>query len=261
MMTGNTILRWPGPLVRGVCGVFVAILLLMLGAPGIAQPCNPVIDGSYCATNSRRDISTSPRGSSPSGTSGTRLGQVGTILRQIKASPMPPDMNVQYDSTELAQKESTMNMAPDELSKLLPSAKQIMEQVALAEAEKASEAMRQKAKADAEKKALIDRLTRPSGVSEEERLKRAATIIQRAVKNGLAEVEITRFPNVMCTDRGRAINNSLEPGWEKTLTGLPKELYEFWERQLKPRGYKIKFQVVDFSGGVPGDIGITLKWG
>jgi hypothetical protein len=152
-------------------------------------------------------------------------------------------------------------MAPNELSKLLPTAKQIMEQVALAEAEKASEAMRQKAKANAEKKALIDRLTRPSGVSEEERLKRAATIIQRAVKNGLTEVEVTRFPNVMCTDRGRAINNNLEPGWEKTLTGLPKELYEFWERQLKPRGYKIKFQVVDFSGGVPGDIGITLKWG
>jgi hypothetical protein len=81
------------------------------------------------------------------------------------------------------------------------------------------------------------------------------------VKNGLTEVEVTRFPNVMCTDRGRALNNNLEPGWEKTLTGLPKELYEFWERQLKPRGYKIKFQVVDFSGGVPGDIGITLKWG
>jgi hypothetical protein len=154
-----------------------------------------------------------------------------------------------------------MSPAADELSKLLPTAKQIMEQVALAEAEKASEAMRQKAKADAEKKALIDRLTKPSGVSEEERLKRAAAIIQRAVKNGLTEVEVTRFPNVMCTDRGRAINNNLEPGWEKTLTGLPKELYEFWERQLKPRGYKIKFQVVDFSGGVPGDIGITLKWG
>jgi hypothetical protein len=154
-----------------------------------------------------------------------------------------------------------MSKAADELSKLLPSAKQVMEQLALTEAEKASEAMRLKAKADAEKRALIDRLTKSSGVSEEERLKRAATIIQRAVKNGLIEVEVTRFPNTLCIDRGRAINNGLEPGWEKTLTGLPKELYEFWERQLKPRGYKIKFQVVDFSGGVPGDIGITLKWG
>ena len=80
------------------------------------------------------------------------------------------------------------------------------------------------------------------------------------MKNGLTEVEITRFPNTMCTDRGRAINQQ-EPGWEKTLTGLPKEMYEFWERELKPRGYKVRFQVVDFSGGVPGDIGITLKWG
>jgi hypothetical protein len=153
-----------------------------------------------------------------------------------------------------------MSMASDKLSSLLPTAKQVMEQVALAEAEKASEAMRQKAKADAEKKALIDRLTKPSGVSDEEALKRVATIIQRAVKNGVTEIEVIRFPNVLCTDRGRAINNNLEPGWEKTLTGLPKEMYEFWERQLRPRGYKIRFQVVDFSGGVPGDIGISLKW-
>jgi hypothetical protein len=148
----------------------------------------------------------------------------------------------------------------DRLSALLPSAKQVMEQLAVAEAEKAAAEMRRQAKADAEKKALIDRLTRPSGVSDEEALKRVATIVQRAVKNGLTEVEVIRFPNSMCTDRGRAINNNLEPGWEKSLTGLPKEMYEFWKRQLQPRGYKLRYQVVDFSGGVPGDIGITLKW-
>ena len=152
-------------------------------------------------------------------------------------------------------------MAADDLSNLLPTAKQVMEKLALVEAEKASDAMRQKAKADAEKKALIDRLTKPSGVSDEEALKRVAAIVQRAVNNGLTEVEVIRFPNVLCTDRGRAINNELEPGWEKTLTGLPKEMYHFWDRQLRPRGYKVRFQVVDFSGGVPGDIGITLKWG
>src|SRR3954470_5015882 len=103
------------------------------------------------------------------------------------------------------------------LSDVLPTAKQMMEQLALVEAEKASEAMRQKAKADAEKKALIDRLTKPSGVSDEEALKRVATIIQRAVKNGLSEVEVMRFPNMLCADRGRAINNDLESGWEQTL--------------------------------------------
>jgi hypothetical protein len=152
-----------------------------------------------------------------------------------------------------------MSMATDK-SDLLPNAKQMMEKLALAEAEKASEEAKKQARADAEKKALIDRLSKASGVSDEERLKRAAAIIERAVRNGLTEVEITRFPNAMCTDRGRAINNNLEAGWENTLTGLPKELYEFWDRHLKPRGYKIRYQVVDFSGGVPGDIGITLKW-
>ena len=154
-----------------------------------------------------------------------------------------------------------MSMAAEQKSNPLPTAREVMEKIALAEAEKASEEMRQKTKAEAEKKALLDRLSKPSGVSDDEALKRVAAIIQRAIKNGITEVEIIRFPNAMCTDRGRAINNELEAGWEKTLTGLPKEMYEFWERQLKPRGYKIRYQVVDFTGGVPGDIGITLKWG
>jgi hypothetical protein len=149
----------------------------------------------------------------------------------------------------------------DKLSALLPTAQQVMQKLALSEAEKAAAESRKNAKADAEKKALLDRLTKPSGVSDEEALKRVAVIIQRALKNGLTEVEVTRFPNALCTDRGRAINNDLEPGWEQTLTGLPKEMYEFWKRQLQPRGYKVRYQIVDFSGGVPGDIGITLKWG
>ncbi len=151
-------------------------------------------------------------------------------------------------------------MAADDLANLLPTAKQMMEQLALAEAEKAGEEAKKRARAEAEKKALIDRLTKPSGVSDDQALKKVAMIVQRAMKNGLTEVEVFRFPNMMCTDRGRAINNNLEAGWEETLTGLPKEMYLFWERQLKPRGYKVRFQVVDFSGGVPGDIGITLRW-
>ena len=73
------------------------------------------------------------------------------------------------------------------------------------------------------------------------------------------EVQVYRFPNALCTDHGRAINQQ-EQGWETTLTGLPKEMYQFWERQLRARRYKIKFQIVDFPDGMPGDVGITLKW-
>jgi molybdopterin-biosynthesis enzyme MoeA-like protein len=141
----------------------------------------------------------------------------------------------------------------------VPTAQEVMEKLALAEAEKASEHLRQQAAADAEKKILLEKLTKPSGVSDQEALRRVATIIERAVSNGLTEVQVYRFPNALCTDRGRAINQQ-EPGWETTLTGLPKEMYQFWERQLRPRGYKIKFQIVEFPDGMPGDVGITLKW-
>jgi hypothetical protein len=149
--------------------------------------------------------------------------------------------------------------AADEVSKLVPSAKAVLQQIAAAEAEKASEEMRRQAREDEEKKALIDRLTKPSGLSDEDVMKKAAAIIERAARNGLTEVQVYRFPNTLCTDRGRAINQQ-EPGWETTLTGVPKEIYEFWHRRLRELGYKLRVQIVDFSGGVPGDVGITLKW-
>jgi len=150
--------------------------------------------------------------------------------------------------------------AADELSSLVPSAKAVMQKIALVQADKASEEVRRRARAEEEKKALIDRLTKPSGLSDEEVMKKAAAIIERAARNGLTEVQVYRFPNVLCTDRGRAINQQ-EPGWETTLTGIPKEIYEFWQRRLRPLGYALQVQIVDFSGGVPGDVGMTLKWG
>jgi hypothetical protein len=143
---------------------------------------------------------------------------------------------------------------------LLPSAADCMKKIALAEAEKASAYMKRQTAAEAEKHELMERLQKPSGVSDEEALKRAAAIIQRAVDNGLTEVFIGRYPNLLITDRGRAINQT-EPGWENTLTGLPKEIYQFWERHLKPRGYRLRVQIVDWPDGMPGDIGMTLVWG
>jgi hypothetical protein len=71
---------------------------------------------------------------------------------------------------------------------------------------------------------------------------------------------VYRFPNNLCSDNGRAINQQ-EPGWEKTLTGIPKEIYEFWDRQLRQLDYKLRVQIVDFPGGMPGDVGMSLKWG
>src|SRR5215470_10208463 len=143
---------------------------------------------------------------------------------------------------------------------LIPSAKDIQKQAALKEAQKADEHAKRLAAAEAEKQALIDRLSKPSGLSEDEKIKLASTVIQRAVRNGLSEVQVYRFPNSLCTDRGRAINQQ-EAGWEKTLTGIPAEIFQLWSDYLKPRGYRIRYQIVDFPGGVPGDISVTLAWG
>jgi hypothetical protein len=142
---------------------------------------------------------------------------------------------------------------------ILPSAKDCLRKSAEMEAEKAAEYMRKRKAAEAEKKELLDRLSKPSGVTDEERMRRAAAIINRAVQNGLTEVEVGRFSNQLCTDKGRAINQQ-EPGWEDTLTGLPKELYAFWKKHLEPRGYRVKYQIADWPDGMPGDISITLMW-
>jgi hypothetical protein len=72
---------------------------------------------------------------------------------------------------------------------------------------------------------LIERLTKPSGLSDEQVMKKAAAIIERAAKNGLSEVQVYRFPNALCTDRGRAINQQ-EPGWENTLE-YPRRFMNF----------------------------------
>jgi hypothetical protein len=142
---------------------------------------------------------------------------------------------------------------------LIPKVQDLRKKVALAEAEKASEAMRRHSQEEAEKKALLEHLLKPSGVSDEEGMRRASVIIERAVSNGHNEVQVIRFPNTLCTDHGRAINQQ-EPGWELTLTGVPREIYELWARQFRPRGYKLRVQIIDFPNGMPGDVAMTLAW-
>ena len=150
-------------------------------------------------------------------------------------------------------------MAPG-IEEMLPNAKDVMKKLAVAEMEEAAKQAKKDAQAAAEAKALIDHLKGPSGVSDEEAIRRAIAVIDRAVSNGLTEIQVYRFPNQLCTDRGRAINQQ-EPGWETTLTGIPKEIYELWDRHFRARGYSLRAEIVSFPNGMPGDVGMTLKWG
>ena len=90
-------------------------------------------------------------------------------------------------------------------------------------------------------------------------LERVSRVLQGAAERGEREVMVLRFQSEFCTDGGRAINN-FEAGWHETMTGFAARAYAFWQKELEPQGYKLRAQIMDFPGGVPGDVGIFLKW-
>src|SRR3974377_923285 len=101
---------------------------------------------------------------------------------------------------------------------VLPTAQELQKRLALAEAQKAAEDAHRAAAAEAEKKEPLEQLSKPLGIADDEYMRRAGAVIERAVANGRTEVLVTRFPHDLCTDRGRALNQA-EPGWGKHVAG------------------------------------------
>ena len=81
-----------------------------------------------------------------------------------------------------------------------------------------------------------------------------------AAAHGQKQMLLLRFPSQLCSDGGRAINVS-DHDWPETLRGEAAEIYLRWERDLKPQGFHLAAQILDFPGGMPGDIGLFLIWG
>lgn len=92
-----------------------------------------------------------------------------------------------------------------------------------------------------------------------EAMNRLMTMVQRMAEQGKTELLVVQFPSSYLPDGGRRINN-FEPDWPKSLTGFAKRAYDFYEEHLKQHGYKFSAKVLDFPGGMPGDIGIFLSW-
>ncbi len=89
-----------------------------------------------------------------------------------------------------------------------------------------------------------------------ERLNKAVRI---AAEQGFKEVQVVTFPASYCNDGGRRINNML-PDWPDSLEGFAKRAYDFYMKELRPLGYRLQAQVIDFPGGMPGQIALLLKW-
>jgi len=89
--------------------------------------------------------------------------------------------------------------------------------------------------------------------------RRFSHAVRRAVERGEKEVMVLRFPSDWCTDGGRAINNA-EPEWPATLDGYAKRAYDFFVSELEPLGYRMHAMILNFPGGIPGDVGIFVRW-
>ncbi|MFO1055772.1 MAG: hypothetical protein U1E53_02255 [Dongiaceae bacterium] len=141
----------------------------------------------------------------------------------------------------------------------VPSAADVRGRMAEREQEKLAEAARKQRQEDEHQKSVMESLRRPLAAPPEEIVRHLTPLVRAAAERGATEVVVYRFPNALCTDRGRAINNG-EPGWEQTLTGQPRSAFEFWRDHLRDKGYKLSAEILEFPDGMPGDVGFILSW-
>lgn len=106
-------------------------------------------------------------------------------------------------------------------------------------------------------------------------------VVQRlkgAFERGETELMLVSFPSSLCTDGGRAVNNAdappivkpdpaakatsgdAEPAWLATLPRGARPIYEFWKQELQPGGFKMTARILNYPGGIPGDIGLFFSW-
>lgn len=93
----------------------------------------------------------------------------------------------------------------------------------------------------------------------EEEIAKIRRLAMNAVKEGKLEALVYSFPSELCSDSGRAINSG-DPEWTGTLRGKAKQFYDRFQKFGKPQGFKLKAMIVNFPGGIPGDVGFFVSW-
>ena len=139
------------------------------------------------------------------------------------------------------------------------SASELRRRMAEREAAKAAEEARRMKEEEEKKKAVYEEFYEAPARTADQLMEFLMQLVNRAAERGQSEVQIYRFPNRLCSDGGRRINNS-QPDWEETLEGRPRLGYEFWRDHLKPLGFGLKAEILDYPGGMPGDVGFLLTW-
>ena len=101
--------------------------------------------------------------------------------------------------------------------------------------------------------------------------------IKRAFERGETELLLTSFPSSFCSDSGRSIANAgappicepseeekakqaSEPEWLATLPAGARQVHEYWKTNLKPGGFDFNARIINYPGGMPGDVGRFFSW-
>jgi hypothetical protein len=82
---------------------------------------------------------------------------------------------------------------------------------------------------------------------------------QAAAAQGESSFELIRFPCDLCSDGGRKIDVA-EIDWPTTLRGEAAEVYARWEHELRPAGFRLRAQIVEYLDGIPNTIALSLAW-
>lgn len=139
----------------------------------------------------------------------------------------------------------------------LSTAAELRQRMAELETERREKAEAERRKLDAAHAAELKRFVEAQLTERDLELMRDR--VARAVEHGQYEVEVMRFSAEVLTDRGRAVNNG-DPAWPETLQGPAADCYAVFLARARPRGFRLYARVVNFPGGMPGDVALFLSW-
>src|SRR6185312_11397547 len=123
-------------------------------------------------------------------------------------------------------------MRPDDLKKISNDAEMAKAQEYLKRAKREEEEQKSL------REAFLDRDLHP------EVRDRVNAAIRRAAEQGNHQLQVITFPASYCNDGGRRINNA-EPDWPDSLEGFAKTAHQYFEKELKPLGFKVQARVLD----------------
>ncbi|MGG5818223.1 hypothetical protein [Falsiroseomonas sp. HW251] len=121
------------------------------------------------------------------------------------------------------------------------------------EAEKRAYEAAQKAEREKLRASFEERDVQP------EAMDRIAALVAKQVERGEKQALVLQFPSEWLPDQGRGVT-SRDPNWHAKLEGFPKRAYDFFVRELAPRGFQLKAEILDWPNGMPGDVGFILTW-